>query len=146
MKIKAYTNVNENTNTHYFKEFEVVNKKPEGEWTQIYIDTENDNKAFDYAYWVNKDGEAIAIKQNYPENEVEASVKAIATALQLNDDNAEEIYQNMIDHNDFETLTQNTARNGRPVIWYLDSESNEAAIYLDTNEVLDEAERQEQLY
>ena len=144
MKIKAYTSVNEHTNTHYYTIFEVVNKKPEGEWKEISIDCENDRKLFDYNYYINDDGENIAIKQNYPENEVEAGIMAIATALQISDEAAEEIYNNIVEDGR-DDITQNTARNGRPVIWYIDSEGHEAAVYLDTIELMDKEEIEKEL-
>ena len=138
------TSVNEHSNTHYFKTFEIVPRKPEGKWKEISIDAENDSKAFDYAYFVNQDNEGIAIKQNYPENEVEAGTMAIGTALQISDEAAEEIYNSIVEDGR-DDITENTARNGRPVIWYIDSEGHEAAVYLDTIELMDKEEIEEQL-
>lgn len=42
-------------------------------------------------------------------------------------------------------LTENKGRNGRLVIWYLDVDGNEAAIYVDTLEFLDKEEIEREL-
>lgn len=42
------------------------------------------------------------------------------------------------------TITQNTCRNGREVLWYLD-DNYDVAIYLDTLDFLSDEEKNEQL-
>lgn len=52
--------------------------------------------------------------------------------------------RNIIDYIRHEYLTENTCRNGRDVLWFMD-EDNNVAIYIDTLEFLTEEEIEEQL-
>ena len=42
-------------------------------------------------------------------------------------------------------LTENKARSGREVLWYLDQDEHEAAVYIDTGEKLTEEEIEKEL-
>lgn len=147
MKVKVCTKVNEHSNIHYYKEFEIVDSKQEGRWERIRIDVENNAEAFKYDYYLNEDNNGIAIKQDYSEdgNDYDAAIKAIAVALQLKDDDAKEKYDYILEWENENTLTQNTARNGRPVMWYLDGDGYEAAVYIDTLETLTQEEIEKEL-